>query len=441
MTVPYKELVQVIKDQLPSISTANVINGGVGYIVDPDFTGTKRFFKVLAGDINFMAPDATLITAMDVPRGRNALIFDRFQPDEGDILSYGDVQYLVTNWIDGITYVDPVLQSDVIETAVFRKVAVRFQVRGQLTIRSLSIQTKYPIVVGDTLQVGNLDFRVVESQVNNAGYTDVVVDKDFSLDYSDMTGYLIVNPYYQSNKIGIGKLAGPFDLVIPINTQFPNDFSVTVVVDLMSQAGVLKTYTRVATSTEPLRFPLYSVPVSCSSLACANRLEGVMDFNGSAVGLTDGCILQWKDDFPTDQVKRWMLRYESESAGKLVVRMDPNPAQVFNIKAGPGNISVKGFLEQKEKVEDIKFIFLSEGGFHPNYLQTSAKAIPTFWLRELIPETVASYVRYSILLESTELFRSDHMLFIGPRAQPSLPDVELCYSEIERLDSGWLLKR
>lgn len=440
MSIDFQHVKKVIKAQVPTIAGVGVQNMGVAYNVDPSLAGNARFFKKLAGTVNLLAPNVTYICDQPTPASRNGVIFKDFQPEVGDILQFGLVQYLVERQEDGdeypITYLQPALQEATVEGSIFRRVAVPIQVVAQITARSMDVISKWPLVAGDTLQIGQKRYRIEVINANpssdrwDVGFTTEITD----FNYDEGQCFLICNPAYISEAVTVGGKIGPFDLVFPIATQFKQDFDMTVLVELMSFDKVIKSYTQTTKSTAAMRFPLWEVPVSHSSLVCAERILGRMDYNGGAVGLSHGCILQWEDTFPSDQIDRWTIRYKINRPGRLVVRMDPNPPQVLEITTrGEGSLSIDGFNKLQHPVKRVQFAYTCTA--------SNPSESDVIWIKDITPDNNLTRIRYTVLFESTLLYRSDHLLMSGPKAQPSLPDISLCTAEPDKLDAGFLLRK
>lgn len=438
MTIPFQSIKALVLEQMPGISDASIVNMGTAYNVDPVLTGYSRLFKRLSGDINLLAMHTSLLIDAGVPAGRGSVRFRQLLPGKGEILEFAGTQYRVVSIeATGDAVLEPALQNDAPEESVFRRVALPIEVLSQLSIRAVAVRSEYRIVAGDSIQLGADMYRVEHTELNlresdeEAGqyHYELAIDSDLSLDYGEQANYLLAAPLYVSEPIQLPGDLGPIDLTFPISTQFQDEFTLSVTVDLMAQNRVLRSYTQSTNSTMPLRFPVFEVAVPHECLMNLWRLEGYMDYNGSAVGLRANSMVEWREEFPTDQVGRWMMRVTCDSPGKLIVSMDNGHQQTLEVLQGVSSLSIQGPRGMVQPPRVIRFAFSSEN------------PAAMLWIREMMPETIASYVRFSIRFESETLFRSDHMLLCGPKAQPSLPSVSLCLESPEKLDAGYLLRR
>jgi len=357
-----EQIKNAIHSQLPTTANVNILNRGIAYNLDPKLTGDARFFKILEGAVRALAPDTTFSSFDHYNVGSNGIIFKQVTPDEGDALIFQGQQYIVTKVDDDIAYVEPGLRVAVQEDDIFRRTATPIEMIAQRTPQILDVQSKHAIVEGDTLQFGQLLLTVGQSVpvATEVDRYDCTIVEPITDIISEVKGYMILNPSYVSELIPIQGTTGPFDLAFPISTQFYEDFTLSLKVELVSLSGVISnTYSFETSNNVSPRIPIYDIPISTSSIVCMNRLVGKMDYNGSRVGLSNGCMLEWVDDFPEDQVDSWQLSIDSEMEGNLVVRLDPNPAQVFPIIVGAQSVTVQGFNSQPEKTKRFTIGFTS----------------------------------------------------------------------------------
>ncbi|EHM1384045.1 hypothetical protein KFS98_003532 [Salmonella enterica] len=436
MSKSVKQIGQMVNQHVPLISNILTVNRGLAYHVDPNLTGIYRNFVRIEAKARLLLPDQSYVLDKSFNAGNAGLIFrGTVKPEVGETLEYKGDQYEVSSISSGITYLNPALRKDALENTQFRSISKALDLVVVTGDQTLTITTKQKLFEKDIIQINNASILTINKILSHNTETNVYeIESDSSMgsfDFnSQLRGDLMVAPHYVSDLIKI-EVGCPYYLVFPFASYFQQDYDVFLKVECCDSTGkALKTIEQHELNPTNIRIPMFNSIVRSSCLVMMRRIHGKLDYNTSAVGLHSGSMIEWSEDFPEDAVDFWLISGKSETAGTLIIRYDPlGIVEKVPVVKGRNNVKVRAFAALNGKCCKMSIGFLAEDTTNDR---------DCFWLSELIPNQVYSYLRYTIRIESLNLFKREHIACYGPKVQPSLPSIDAVFGTT-RLDSGFLL--
>lgn len=436
MSKSVKQIGQMVNQHVPLISNILTVNRGLAYHVDPNLTGTYRNFARIEAKARLLLPNQSYVLDKSFNAGNAGLIFrGSVKPEVGETLEYKGDQYEVTSISSGIIYLNPALRKDALENTQFRSISKALDLVVVTGDHTLTITTKQKLFEKDIIQINSASTLTISKIISHNAETNIYeIESDSSMgsfDFnSQLKGDLIIAPHYVSDLIKV-EVGCPYYLVFPFASYFQQDYDIYLKVECCDSTGkALKTLEYQEQNPTNIRVPMFNSIVRSSCLVMMRRIIGKLDYNVSAVGLHSGSMIEWSEDFPEDAVDFWLISGKSETAGTLIIRYDPlGIVERLPVVKGRNNVKVRAFAALNGKCCKMSIGFLAED---------TSNDRDCFWLSELIPNQVYSYLRYTIRIESLNLFKREHIACYGPKVQPSLPSIDAVFGAT-RLDSGFLL--
>ncbi|MCW6598708.1 hypothetical protein [Yersinia ruckeri] len=436
MSKSVKQISQMVNQHVPLISNILTVNRGLAYHVDPNLTGNYRNFVRIEAKARLLLPDQSYVLDKSFQAGNAGLIFrGATLPEVGETLEYKGDQYEIANIEKGITYLNPALRKDAMENTQFRSISKSLEKIVVTGDQTLTIMTTQKLFEKDVIQINSasvLTIKKILSHDPETGIYEIESDSSMgSFDFnSQLTGDLITAPHYVSDLIKV-EVGCPYYLVFPFASYFQQDYEIYLKVECCDSTGkTLKSIEYQEENPTNIRVPMFNSIVRSSCLVMMRRIMGKLDYNSSAVGLHSGSMIEWVEDFPEDAVDFWLISGKAETAGTLIIRYEPlGIVERVPVVKGRNNLKVRAFAALNGKCNKMSIGFLAEDTTNDRQC---------FWLSELIPNQVYSYMRYTIRIESLNLYKREHIACYGPKVHPSLPSIDAVFGAT-RLDSGFLL--
>ncbi|TPG60087.1 hypothetical protein [Ewingella americana] len=434
MSKSVKQINLMANQHVPLISNILTVNRGLAYHVDPNLTGTYRNFVRIEAKARLLLPDQSYILDQGSSAGLASLIFKgASQPEVGETLAFKGDQYEISSIQQGIVYITPALRKDAPESSQFRSIAKQIESMIITGDRAMTIKTTQKLFERDVIQLSNTSTLTIANIVSHEGdiYKVETVNSLDSLNFSQtQVSNLICAPQYVSDLIKV-EVGCPYYLVFPFASYFQQNYDVFLKIENCDSKGkVLNSVIYDRNNPTNIRVPMFNSIIRASNLVMMRRIMGKLDYNKAALGFYSGSMVEWEEDFPETGTDFWIMSGLSETAGKLIVRYDPlGIVETVPVVRGRNNLKVRAFGALNGKCSKMSIGFISEEG---------SNADDCFWLSEIIPNQVYTYFRYTLRIESETLFKREHLACYGPKVQPSLPSIDVCFG-ISRLDSGFLL--